>query len=555
MNELKTFIEDNLLKSNGALNGAKMKQELFPTELWDELQRVEGFDLRDKLLMASRGPMKCAGCGVNILPYPRYINGDKLTYCGKECMPKAPVYEKNCVICGNGFTTRIEGVQTCSKKCAQELKKKTSLERYGVEWGSQSPEVKANRENTNREKYGVKHAIAAPETRQKIMETMVERYGSHNMQSPEWMAQHRETFQKSITKAYQVYKDKNGYQSPMHDPSFHENIRNRGDYRLMYNIEWWNDNYIPCVTSIRALAQKFGVRPSNLGRIAAKLGVEIVQPMRSAREMELAEFVASMAEIRVSDRTIIAPYELDIYAPEHNFAIEVNGSYWHSEEYLPADYHVRKTEMCAEKGITLLHVWDYDDLEKIKGMILSKLGRTKRIFARKCRVGYVDRKEAIKFFNDNHIQGNVHAPVYIGLYDGDRVVMCASFGKPRFDNNHSWELLRMASISGTTVVGGVSRLLKYFFRAYEGGLVSYSDISRGFNSSLEKAGMVRTHISKPGFVWTDGESHLKRYKTQKHKLSALLCDFFNPDMTEKENMERAGYSRLFDCGQEIFTMR
>ena len=33
----------------------------------------------------------------------------------------------------------------------------------------------------------------------------------------------------------------------------------------------------------------------------------------------------------------------------------------------------------------------------------------------------------------------------------------------------------------------------------------------------------------------------------------LLGDKFNPDLSEKANMENNGYSRLFDCGNIIFT--
>lgn len=67
------------------------------------------------------------------------------------------------------------------------------------------------------------------------------------------------------------------------------------------------------------------------------------------------------------DRSIIAPYELDIYYPNLNLAVECNGVYWHSNEVIlksrgvsAEEYHAMKAERCAELGINLLFVWEDD---------------------------------------------------------------------------------------------------------------------------------------------------------------------------------------------------
>ncbi|MBR4316364.1 MAG: hypothetical protein IKP65_05310 [Alphaproteobacteria bacterium] len=62
-------------------------------------------------------------------------------------------------------------------------------------------------------------------------------------------------------------------------------------------------------------------------------------------------------DIIENDKTMIKPYELDIYIPEKQVAIEFDGIYWHNEENKPKNYHLMKTELCEEKGIHLIHIF------------------------------------------------------------------------------------------------------------------------------------------------------------------------------------------------------
>ena len=61
-----------------------------------------------------------------------------------------------------------------------------------------------------------------------------------------------------------------------------------------------------------------------------------------------------------SDRQCIYPQELDIYMPEIQFAIEVNGSYWHCDKNVNISYHQNKSKLCMEKGIQLFHAFEKD---------------------------------------------------------------------------------------------------------------------------------------------------------------------------------------------------
>ena len=101
----------------------------------------------------------------------------------------------------------------------------------------------------------------------------------------------------------------------------------------------------------------------------------------SKREIEVQEFVKSLGyELEFNTRKIIKPYELDIYIPKLNKAIEFNGEWWHYSEKNPnsrgEEYHNMKTEMCDKLGIKLIHLresdWNSNKIlqkEKIKKFI------------------------------------------------------------------------------------------------------------------------------------------------------------------------------------------
>ena len=98
---------------------------------------------------------------------------------------------------------------------------------------------------------------------------------------------------------------------------------------------------------------------------------------KSSYELEIATFLReSNFEVKTSDRTQIKPYELDFYLPEYKVAIEFQGDYWHMNPAIfdANEYHKRKhkfayeiwakdrekAEMCSEKGISLIPIWESD---------------------------------------------------------------------------------------------------------------------------------------------------------------------------------------------------
>lgn len=91
-------------------------------------------------------------------------------------------------------------------------------------------------------------------------------------------------------------------------------------------------------------------------------------------EQKLEKYLKSIydGEINVRTRDIISPLELDFFLPEKNLAIEFNGTYWHSMEGGTAKgYHLKKSLMCRELGIRLIHIYEFENfIEQLKKLKL-----------------------------------------------------------------------------------------------------------------------------------------------------------------------------------------
>ena len=77
----------------------------------------------------------------------------------------------------------------------------------------------------------------------------------------------------------------------------------------------------------------------------------------------MAKFLTDLGlTVVINNRSIISPYEIDLFIPELNLAIEYNGLPWHSELFgnKGPKYHLNKTTMCANVGIKLIHIFSND---------------------------------------------------------------------------------------------------------------------------------------------------------------------------------------------------
>ena len=284
----------------------------------------------------------------------------------------------------------------------------------------------------------------------------------------------------------------------------------------------------------------------------------------SRSERDIVEYFKSRVDnVVVHDRKVLGGAELDLYLPEKKTAIEFNGNYWHSEDLKGKEYHQNKSIACAEKGIRLIHVFEYEwnNIETRKKLIALFniiIGNAEIKYANKMEVHEINNIDALKFEDDNHLQGRANASISLGLFDkkSKELIGVMTFGTPRFTSGYEYELIRLCYRLDTIVVGGSEKLFKYFVNKYNPkSIISYCNLSKfsgksylrlGFNLCKEKP------ITQPNYVWVSNhcEEVLTRYSSSKQKL--LDMGLGNKDMTEDEIMRSLRYNKIYDSGNLKF---
>ena len=283
----------------------------------------------------------------------------------------------------------------------------------------------------------------------------------------------------------------------------------------------------------------------------------------SKQETELTEYIKTINNdiINLNDRQIINPLELDIYLPFKNVAIEYDGLYWHSSKKINKNYHLNKTELCEKQGVRLIHIFEDEWINKkdiVKSRLSNILGLTENtIYARKCIIKEVSFTENKDFLEENHIQGNVNGKYRYGLYYNNELVSLMTFGSKRKSLGSTseadvYELLRFCNKLNTVVIGGASKLLKYFIEKHKPKeIISYCDRRWSQGEMYEKLGFKLDHISKPNYFYIVNGKRENRFKYRK---SELVKQGFDKNMTEEEIMNKRKIKKIYDCGTKVYKL-
>lgn len=285
----------------------------------------------------------------------------------------------------------------------------------------------------------------------------------------------------------------------------------------------------------------------------------------SLAEKEIEDYVKSFGvKTETKIRGILSNNkEIDILMPELNIGIEYNGLKWHSDEFKDKNYHLNKTEECKKLGIRLVHIFEDEWMNKkeiIKSIIRNIIGKTEnKIYARKCIIQNVNDNEKKEFLEKNHIQGNINSQINLGLYHDGELVSLMCIGKPRINLGRKtsledeYELLRFCNKLNTNIVGGASKLFKYFITNYSPTLItSYCDYRWSIGNMYETLGFTLSHHSQPNYYYIIGNNRKNRFKYRK---SELIKEGFDPEKSEKEIMEERGIHRIYDCGSLVYTWK
>jgi hypothetical protein len=135
------------------------------------------------------------------------------------------------------------------------------------------------------------------------------------------------------------------------------------------------------------------------------------------------------------------------------------------------------------------------------------------------------------------LQGNSKSKINIGLYYNNELVSLMSFGSLRKSLGSksihgNYELHRFCNKLNTSVISGVSKLLKYFIKSYKFNMIiSYYDKSFGFKSFYDSIGFKLISETPINYFYLKSSIRLHRYNYRKSNLIKMGYDI---SLTENE---------------------
>ena len=422
----------------------------------------------------------------------------------------------------------------CPSGIARERAQATMLTRYGAKTTLESTELKTKVENTNKLRYGVTNLLKDPKYR-KYMHDLANTY--------EAKEKAKTNRKKTINKKY----NRDFVTQATISSEALATLNNKDELLSLYST-----------MSASEIAEKLNVSDVTVGNYLSKHGIEIIHRTTSSAEKEIRRLLSSINFTK--NRAVLSGVEIDLYSEEHHIGIEFNGNYWHSEVFKDKYYHRDKSYKALEKGVFLFHIFEYEWIDvrtktAITNMLYNLFHLNKEsIYARNCVCRDVTVNEAKDFLNKNHVQGETNAQIRVGLYCKEELVSLMEFTTNSINKKYSYELNRFCSKAGANVVGGASKLFKYFIKKYQpDSIISYSDIAKTRGTLYDILGFKHVHTTLPQYHWTNGNVTYSRYQTQRKKL--IQYGWLNsPDdkRTESQIMRLHNFHRIYDCGKKVW---
>ena len=276
----------------------------------------------------------------------------------------------------------------------------------------------------------------------------------------------------------------------------------------------------------------------------------------SKMEIDFTDFIKTFysGEIITNSRSIIYPYELDIFLPEFNLGIEINGMYWHSEKFKEKNYHLHKYNLCKSKNIRLVSIWEWEILknkDKIENFIKNLILEKKKLQARKLQIRNVNIEDQKTFLESNHLQGYIPCSLALGLYFEDELIQIMTL-RAKDKKNKIYEIGRLATKIGYSVIGGAERLFKNLLSYVDYiEIISYNNLDKFTGEVYERLGLSLKDITIP-YGWINDRRFVPRYQTQKSK---LIRQGYDESKSESEIMRSEGFSKIYLTGVQKFILK
>ncbi len=163
--------------------------------------------------------------------------------------------------------------------------------------------------------------------------------------------------------------------------------------------------------------------------------------------------------------------------------------------------------------------------------IAALVGHAQRVHARDTVVARIEKRFALAFLQEHHLQVALPGKYRYGLYhDGELVAVAVFSGGRRMADKpsgyRSYELLRFCHKQGVHVVGGFSKLLDAFQGDFNpGDIMTYADKDWSDGNSYRKMGFTLAGETGPQLFWVDPRTMQRYYeRTLPPAIRAMQAD-------------------------------
>lgn len=410
--------------------------------------------------------------------------------------------------------------------------KRSKLERFGDPNFNNRPKA----DTTNLQRYGVKNQFQRVDLFPHIAQIRQERYGSYN----------------NIEKNLQTRIKNSG--------SLEASYKKQNEtYRQTCLAKYGIDNVAKLQTVRDAIAnslketflERYGVenywdqpdaKRSN-GSKNSKANLEVCQKLAELNITYQQEFLLGGKWF---------DFKIDNYLLEINPSATHNSTWGiYSPEGLDVKYHKQKSAIATAASYHCIHKFDWDNLDKI----LNIVNHRPTIYARKCELAEISAKDAVAFLNTWHLQGYAKDRIRLGLKYEDNLVAIMTFGKPRYNKDYEFELIRYCSPL-YNIVGGGARLFKQFIRQYDPrSIISYCDISKFTGNIYKQLGFKYIRTSSPARHWYNIKTkvHITDNLLRQQGFDRLFGTNYGKGTSNEELMLEHGFVEIYDCGQATYS--
>lgn len=307
----------------------------------------------------------------------------------------------------------------------------------------------------------------------------------------------------------------------------------------------------------------------------------------SEPEEDFSKLLDSLSvDYKIRDRKALKnKQELDFLIEDKNVGFEVNPTHTHNSSYgykrsPPKDpnYHLLKSKAGDKAGVKVIHLYDdfIKDKKKLNTFIDFTLKGATRVYASneveiiKCE-SLEEFKLARNFLRKNY-RGRLttlwrdQAYFFYKVKTTGELIGVAGF-KESSEFDSDWELKRLCFSPGVQIEFSISKLLKYFKKAYPQckQLITYTSIDYGYNNSYEKAGFKLIGETGPKLLWVNPRYPSDNYSafisTAESAKSGVIAQRMSPRILTDAEAEKLvenrlpyrkgsgyGYARLYKAG-------